>query len=340
MHDGNATTLRIETSRLVIRPIEPTEIADFHAIASRREVAENLASIPHPMSAESAKEWLTERAFRNTPELVAGIFRADETLVGCIGISDNPVTTYYFFASEYWGQGYATEVLNPFLDWCVHQYGIREIKVGVHRENLGSIKVLEKSGFQQTHATLFQPPFRDSPDLLLMYWKGYGSPVPLTIKTEKLFIHPVHPGHANRLIELEDESEKFQVLGAIDPRFASENTTEWIRASLNQSDVDRLAITSAEGLLTGACEISVDNRIGEIKMWVGSIHWSKSYGSDAVRGLVRLIFDRVPEVATIVTNVTHDNETINQIMRSIGFIEGPERGATAKLSLYKGKFID
>jgi RimJ/RimL family protein N-acetyltransferase len=317
MHDGNATTLRIETSRLVIRPIEPTEIADFHAIASRREVAENLASIPHPMSAESAKEWLTERAFRNTPELVAGIFRADETLVGCIGISDN-----------------------PFLDWCVDQYGIREIKVGVHRENLGSIKVLEKSGFQQTHATLFQPPFRDSPDLLLMYWKGYGSPVPLTIKTEKLFIHPVHPGHANRLIELEDESEKFQVLGAIDPRFASENTTEWIRASLNQSDVDRLAITSAEGLLTGACEISVDNRIGEIKMWVGSIHWSKSYCSDAVRGLVRLIFDRVPEVATIVTNVTHDNETINQIMRSIGFIEGPERGATAKLSLYKGKFID
>ena len=333
MHGGNATTPRIETTRLVIRPIESTEIADFHAIASRREVAENLASIPHPMSRESAEEWLTERAFRNTPDFVAGIFRPDETLVGCIGISDKPVTTYYFFASEYWGQGYATEVLNPFLDWCVTQYGIREIKVGVHRENPGSIKVLEKSGFRQTHATLFQPPFRDSPDLLLMYWKGYGAPAPLTIKTEKLFIHPIHPGHANRLIELVDESEKFQVLGAIDPPFTPENTEEWIRASLNQSDVYRLAITSVEGLLTGACEIRIDDGVGYIKMWLGSNHWSKSYGHDAIRGLVGLIFDRAPEVATIITNVTHDNDTINQVMRSIGFVEEPGREAAAKLSL-------
>ena len=336
MHDRNSTALRIETSRLVIRPIEQSEIAAFHAIAGRREVAENLASIPYPMSVETAREWLTERAFQNTPDFVAGIFGPDDTLVGCIGISDNPVTTYYFFASEYWGQGYATEVLNPFLDWCVNQFGITEIKVGVHRENPGSIKVLEKSGFQQTHATLFQPPFRDSPDLLLMYWKGYGATAPLTKKTEKLYIHPLHPGHTNRLIELEDESEKFQMLGTIDPPFTPENTAEWIRESLIKSDLDRLAITSIKGLLIGAGEIRAQNRAGYIKMWIGSKHWSQDYGNDAVRGLVELIFNRIPEVETIISNVTHDNTAMNHTMQSIGFTTEPGREATASLSLTRG----
>ena len=135
------------------------------------------------------------------------------------------------------------------------------------------------------------------------------------------------------MIELEDESERFQILGTIDPPFTPENSTLWIRASLNQSDINRLAITSVEGLLTGACEIRIDNGTGHIKMWIGSTHWTKDYGEDAVRGLAGLIFDRVPEVATIVTQVTHDNNTIHGILRSIGFIDEPGREATARLSL-------
>jgi RimJ/RimL family protein N-acetyltransferase len=333
MHNSNSETFRIETARLVIRPIEQAEIADFHAIAKRREIAENLASIPHPMSKEVAADWLSERAFRNSPDFAAGIFRPDGTLIGCIGISDNPVTTYYFFASEYWGHGYASEVLNPFLDWCANQYDISEIKVGVHQENLGSIKVLERSGFRQTHVTLFQPPFRDSPDLLLMYWKGYGAPAPLTTKTEYLFIHPIHPGHANRLIELEVESEIFQILGTTEPSFTSENTGEWIAESLDLSNVDRLAVTSVEGLLTGACELRVKKGTGFIKMWIGSNYWNKDYGGDAVRGLVGLIFDRIPEVETIVSSVTQDNTAINQLMRSIGFTDASDKEATANLAL-------
>jgi hypothetical protein len=74
MHNSNSETFRIETARLVIRPIEQAEIADFHAIAKRREIAENLASIPHPMSKEVAADWLSERAFRNSPDFAAGIW--------------------------------------------------------------------------------------------------------------------------------------------------------------------------------------------------------------------------------------------------------------------------
>jgi RimJ/RimL family protein N-acetyltransferase len=338
MHNSNPETFRIETARLVIRPIEQAEIADFYAIAKRREIAENLASIPHPMSEEVAAGWLAERAFRNLPDFVAGIFKPDGTLIGCIGISDYPVTTYYFIASEYWGHGYASEVLNPFLDWCVNQYGITEIKVGVHQENVGSIKVLERSGFKQTHVILFQPPFRDTPDLLLMYWKGYGAPAPLTKSTERLYIHPIHPSHANRLIELEGESEGFQLLGTIEPPFTSEYTGQWISESMNQSNIHRFAVTNMEGLMTGVCELKINRSTGIIKIWIGSIYWNEHYGSDAVRGLVVLIFDRISEVQTIVSTVTQENTAIYQLMRSIGFTDASDTEPTAMLSLTRAQF--
>ena len=322
MHDHNSKSLRLETDRLLIRPIESAEIGDFHAIASRREIAENLASIPHPMSEETAKEWLAERAFRGIPDFVAGIFNPDEVLIGCIGISDNPVTTYYFFASEHWGHGYASEVLNPFLDWCAKQFGIKEFKVGVHGENIGSRKVLEKSGFLQTHVTLFQPPFRESPDLLYMYWKGYGAPAPLATGTGLLYIHPIHPGHAYRLVELESESEDFQLLGVTDPPFTAEHTPGWIDQSFNQPNLHRLAITNTEGLMTGAGELSVEENAGNIKIWISSNQRDEAYVKDALKGLVSLAFDRVPDMNYIVSYAT-DKAGINDLIRSVGFTDLP-----------------
>ena len=151
MVSSDIHTFRIETSRLVIRPFESKDTKDFHAIAGRREIAENLAGIPHPMSEDDARQWLAERTYQGQPEFAVGIFKLDGTLVGCIGISSNPVTTYYFLASEYWGLGYATEALNPFLSWCANEFDITEVKVGVSHNNVGSQRVLEKAGFRQTH---------------------------------------------------------------------------------------------------------------------------------------------------------------------------------------------
>lgn len=319
MHDRHSSSIYIETGRLVIRAIEPDEIGGFHAIAGRREIAENLASIPHPLSEESARKWLAERSNQREPDFVAGIFRLDGTLVGCIGISNDPVTIYYFLASEFWGHGYATEVLNPFLDWCVEEFDLDEIKVGVLDDNVGSQRVLEKSGFRNTHATLHQPPFRNEPDRLLMYWKGYGAPEPLTTITERLYIHPIHPGHASRLSELGEESDSFQLLGDAEQSFTPESAREWILDSLNRPETHRFAITSIDGLLTGASELKIDKNAGKIKMWIGSKYWNRDYGVDAIRGFARLIFDRLPAVESVICSVRQNKSALSQLLKSIGF---------------------
>jgi len=319
MHDRHSNTFSIKTDRLVIRSIEPAEIGEFHAIARRREIAENLASVPHPLSEEEAREWLAQRTYRGEPDFAAGIFRPDGTMVGCIGLSNNPVTTYYFLASEFWGHGYATEILNPFLDWCVKEFDLAEIKVGVLDDNVGSQRVLEKSGFRNTHATLHQPPFRDAPDRLLMYWKGYGATEPLTITTQHLYIHPVHPGHASRLNELCIEADDFQLLGVVEPPFTPESARQWIMDSLDQPGLHRFAITSKAGLMTGASELTVDRSTGNIRMWMGSKYWNENYGDDALRGLAGLIFDRFPGVEKIVCRVTQKNSPLSHLLKTIGF---------------------
>lgn len=49
----------------------------------------------------------------------------------------------YWIGKEYWGRGIATEALRKFL----RQVKARPLYAGVVRHNLGSIRVLEKSGF-------------------------------------------------------------------------------------------------------------------------------------------------------------------------------------------------
>ena len=332
MANSDIQSFRIETNRLVIRPIELIEAKDFHSIASRREIAENLASIPHPMSEEDARQWLAERAYQEQPEFVAGIFPLDGNLAGCIGISGNPVTTYYFLAREYWGNGFATEALNPFLDWCAEKFGIAEYKVGVIHDNFGSKRVLEKAGFKQTHVSLHIPPFRDTPDRLLIYWKGYGASEPLTTSTKRLYIHPIYPAHAKRLSELSTESGHFQLLGAAEPPFTLESAKDWISEYFDHSDIYRFAITSTKGRMTGVCELTVENEIGAIKIWIGSEYWQKDFGEDAIRSFTKMAFDRFPDIQEVRCSVTHEDTDLNQVLTDVGFKRNNRLGFEYSLS--------
>ena len=81
--------LVIETERLSLRGIEEEHLTAFHAAASQREVADMLASIPHPLSLDDARDWLGAREYAGVPGFVAGIFLKDGTLIGCIGLFAN-----------------------------------------------------------------------------------------------------------------------------------------------------------------------------------------------------------------------------------------------------------
>ena len=53
----------------------------------------------------------------------------------------------YLLAETSWGQGMGTEVVQGLLQWCKSVGVIQSLAGGVARTNIGSIKVLEKTGF-------------------------------------------------------------------------------------------------------------------------------------------------------------------------------------------------
>jgi RimJ/RimL family protein N-acetyltransferase len=311
--------LLIETDRLVIRAIDEDDLPTFHEIAGRREVALMLASVPHPLSLDAAREWIAGRVYQAQPGFSAGIYRRDGTLVGCIGLVKQPTTVNYFLGPDHWGQGYATEALTAFLDWCAERFGLTEIRAGAMHDNVGSHRVLEKAGFRFTHVARHRPPIRPEPDRLLMFWKGFGAPEPLIIHTERLFMHPIRPAYAERLSQLGDDPLVARMLTSIILPFTPERARAWITPEGGSPDEYRLAITTSEGHLVGACAFSVDGKSGTITGWIGREWWCNGYGGEAARGLTADAFARFAEVEQLECSVMQDNAAAIQIMQKLGF---------------------
>jgi RimJ/RimL family protein N-acetyltransferase len=316
---GAENTLRIETDRLVIKPIDEADLGAFHTIAQRREIALMLASVPHPLSLEAARKWVADRAYRGRPGFAAGIYLRDKMLVGCIGLVNQPPTVNYFFGPDHWGRGYATEALIVFLDWCAEKFGLTEIKAGALHDNVGSHRVLEKAGFRLTHVVRHRPPIRPKPDRLLMFWKGFGAPEPLTIGTERLYLHPITAGHAARLSELGNDPPVARMLTFVKLPFTPERAKSWIEQVADAPDECRLAITTLEGHLLGAIALSVGETSATFTGWIGREWWRKGYGLEAARGLVELTFSRYPTIDQIGCSVMHDNPAAIRIMERLGF---------------------
>ena len=72
--------------------------------------------------------------------------------IGWCGLKNHPEEGYidlgYRFERKHWGQGYGTETAQACVDYGFNQLGMTEIVGRVARENIGSVRVLEKVGME------------------------------------------------------------------------------------------------------------------------------------------------------------------------------------------------
>ena len=64
------------------------------------------------------------------------------------GKDDTDIRLGYLLSEGSWGKGFASELVQGFVNWCVGQTSIASIAGGVARTNHASRRVLEKNGFQ------------------------------------------------------------------------------------------------------------------------------------------------------------------------------------------------
>jgi len=141
-----------DTARLVLRPIA-AEDADviFNTYAQDEEVTRYVIWRPHKNLGETRA--YIERCIA-TPHDIERTYvlvgKGDNIIRGAFALRQRALHRLdcgYVFARRWWQQGLMTEALSEIAAWGLRQPSIFRIGAVCDVENVGSARVLEKSGF-------------------------------------------------------------------------------------------------------------------------------------------------------------------------------------------------
>jgi [ribosomal protein S5]-alanine N-acetyltransferase len=145
----------LETSRLRLRALRLEDEEEMHRVASdplvtkylgratptREKVREKIVRVLENLRSEEAILWvLTDRA--------SGGYLGSACLWNWDKACFHAEVGYDLTPSR-WGQGLVPEALAPMIRFGFEEMKLHRIEGRVHPENLGSIRVLEKLGFQK-----------------------------------------------------------------------------------------------------------------------------------------------------------------------------------------------
>ena len=142
----------LETERLVLRAWRLEDARELQRLASAKEIADGLVSLPHPYPEGGAAEWIASVIADGRPRF-AIVRRDDGVLVGSIGLAveaeHRRAEVGYFVGVEHWNRGYATEAVRAVLAYGFRELGLNRIFAHHFVRNPASGRVLEKAGMRR-----------------------------------------------------------------------------------------------------------------------------------------------------------------------------------------------
>lgn len=156
--------MTVETERLRLRPLRLADLSAVLTLAGEREVAEQTARIPYPLTPAAAEAWLCAAAAGE--EIVFAIERKEDGAfigaVGLVGAGKGNATAElgYWIGRSYWSRGYATEAVRQLLAYAFEGSGMPAIRACTFRENRASARVQEKVGMRLVGCTMHCAPAR------------------------------------------------------------------------------------------------------------------------------------------------------------------------------------
>ena len=138
-----------------LRELQCSDAISVAKYANNNNIANNLRNIfPHPYTVEDARSFINEtknneeknqyiRAIVVNQEAagVIGCFIKDDVHCKCCEIG-------YWLGEEFWGKGIMTEAVKRMSQEVFQSYDVVRIFAEIFSYNAGSIRVLEKAGFQ------------------------------------------------------------------------------------------------------------------------------------------------------------------------------------------------
>ncbi len=144
----------LQTKRLLLRPLELSDIPQLVPLIGAREVAATTLRIPHPYTEQHARDFIVGGHDGSTNRAaIAGlaiVTKADERLIGGVGLSveqdHQRAELGYWVGVPYWGRGYATEAARAVLAYGFEELKLNRIFAGHFAGNQASGRVLQKIG--------------------------------------------------------------------------------------------------------------------------------------------------------------------------------------------------
>ena len=139
---------KIKTQRLVLKKLVQADKERLVFLIGDFRVSKTLSNVPYPYTLHDADEWLE---IVDNEEFNLNIFLNND-LIGGVGLTPTEDDFYelgYWLGVEYWGQGYATESVMELLNYAKSNTPCEKFKANVYKENVASVKVLEKNGFKR-----------------------------------------------------------------------------------------------------------------------------------------------------------------------------------------------
>jgi RimJ/RimL family protein N-acetyltransferase len=144
--------MELTLSQAILRPCRESDIESLVKHIGSAAVARDTSAIPHPYTAEHAREWLQseERSGENQFAITV-----DAQVVGGIGlmpldrlpVSAHAMEIGYWLGEAYWGRGMMTEAVRAVTEWGLAELKLVRIEASVYARNAASARVLEKAGF-------------------------------------------------------------------------------------------------------------------------------------------------------------------------------------------------
>jgi len=175
----------LKTSRLLLRPFHEEDIDPLYEIQGNRDAMRHTFQAASREAAERNLRRYAESAARNGFAPWTAVLQSEDRVIGWGGLSIDPfdpgwgIEVSYFFHPNYWGQGFATELVLAALDHGFRSLRLDLIGAFARPENLASIRVLEKSGFRFLH---YEPKLeRNRYEVARKGWNAKGGPVGRTL---------------------------------------------------------------------------------------------------------------------------------------------------------------
>ena len=144
----------IEGKRIFLRPIRNSDInLEYLSWLNSNDITQFLESRFTNYTLEKLEKYVSKINEDNNILFLSIITKNEKKWIGTIKLG--PINQYHYFTdlgimignSQYWGKGYATEVLQVSSDFVFKQMKLHKIHAGVYDNNLASINAFLKSGF-------------------------------------------------------------------------------------------------------------------------------------------------------------------------------------------------